>query len=336
VNPVTLLYIHLGGLALGTGMLGAWLTVVRGKNWGMLDIPVCRSSHRQPVPKGGGIGILLGFVVSALLLRLPWTFWLSATLVSLSGLWGDRCDIPPFLRLCIQFGAVLILLGGFLNHNGFSGGAQATESFVFFLMLNTGLVLAMAVFVVGTANFYNFMDGINGIAAITGMVAFGLLFFQTTEVSCKGLCLVMTVSCLAFLPFNFPEARVFMGDVGSLLLGFVYAAMLLYIARDLLDFICMTAFLFPFYADELITMSIRLQKHENLMQPHRKHLYQVLVNELGFAHWSVTAGYAILQIMVSVSVLMLKDYGMMTVILLLLFYFSAFSICFLRVRRNIC
>ena len=147
------------------------------------------------------------------------------------------------------------------------------------------MILAMAVFIVGTANFYNFMDGINGIAAITGIVGFGLLalysFLSESYSSFAVLSVCIYFSCLGFLPFNMPKAKVFMGDVGSILLGFTFAGMVVWLSKNPLDFICLAAFLFPFYADELTTMAVRIRDGDNLLRAHRRHLYQVLANEKG-------------------------------------------------------
>ena len=151
------------------------------------------------------------------------------------------------------------------------------------------------------------MDGINGIAGITGVVGFGLLAFSATlsavSPSFVTLAICMALSCLGFLPFNIPKARVFIGDVGSILLGFVFAGMVAWLSKSLLDFFCLASFLFPFYADELTTMGVRLKDGEKLFNPHRKHLYQLLANELKIAHWKVAVGYGILQLVVGLSVL---------------------------------
>jgi Fuc2NAc and GlcNAc transferase len=325
MNPISVSFLPTT-LAFICGVSGAALTVLYGHRWGMLDVPVSRSSHERPVPKGGGIGILCGFTGNALLLQFPWTFWFPVTMVSLLSFGGDRYDIPPILRLCIQFGGSLIFLVGMndVYGPGWLTGAIASDTMLFSMFLKGTLVLTMAVFIVGTANFYNFMDGINGIAGITGVVAFVLLSFQTSVAARQTLCLAIASSCLGFLPFNFPRARVFMGDVGSVLLGFVYAGMVLLISENSLDLVCMAAFLFPFYADELITMGIRIRNGENLTRPHRRHLYQILVNEFGFAHWSVSTGYAMLQTMISISVLMMKNRGIAAVMTLLLCFFLCF------------
>ena len=124
------------------------------------------------------------------------------------------------------------------------------------------------------------MDGINGIAGITGIVGFGLVgvFGLLTEQSPQWVTLafVMAFSC-GFLPFNILIARVFMGDVGSILLGFVFACMVVEFTRTFSDFVILVSFMFPFYIDELITMVERILDRQRLSLPHRRHFYQVLV-----------------------------------------------------------
>ena len=132
-----------------------------------------------------------------------------------------------------------------------------------------------------------------------------------------------------------PKARVFMGDVGSILLGFVFAGMVVWLANSLIDFICLSAFLFPFYADELTTMYVRLRDGENLTHPHRRHLYQLLANEKGISHWKVSVGYGLLQLVVGLSVLLLRDFGSVIVLSLLAAYFGAFIVVSSSIRKNL-
>jgi len=112
------------------------------------------------------------------------------------------------------------------------------------------LILPLAVFIVGTANYYNFMDGINGIAAITGIVAFCLLGFYGSlngrDPAMIALCFALAFACAGFLPFNMPAARVFMGDVGSVLLGFVFACIVVLFSNSFSEFVVLASFLFPF------------------------------------------------------------------------------------------
>jgi len=182
------------------------------------------------------------------------------------------------------------------------------------------------------------MDGINGIAGITGTVGFGLLalfnFLAGGDSNFSVLSICLALSCLGFLPFNMPKARVFMGDVGSILLGFTFAGMVAWLSKGPLDFICLAAFLFPFYADELTTMAVRIRDGENLLRAHRRHLYQLLANEKGVSQWKISVGYGMLQLVVGVTVLLLKPFGGIMILPILMTYFAGFVMVsyFIRVR----
>ena len=97
---------------------------------------------------------------------------------------------------------------------------------------------------------------------------------------------------------------------------------------------CLVSFLFPFYADECHTMVVGMRNGENLLQAHRRHIYQLLANEKGIAHWKVSLGYGLLQAMVGVSVLGVKPLGLGAVILLLIAYSVGFFAFGFLVRRS--
>jgi Fuc2NAc and GlcNAc transferase len=118
---------------------------------------------------------------------------------------------------------------------------------------------------------------------------------------------------------------VFIGDVGSILLGFIFAGMVIALSKGLLDFVCLTSFLFPFYADELTTMAVRIRDGENLLRAHRRHLYQLLANEMGVEHWKVSVGYGVLQAVVGIGALVLRGYGTLTIIFFLAVCFAGFG-----------
>jgi Fuc2NAc and GlcNAc transferase len=111
--------------------------------------------------------------------------------------------------------------------------------------------------------------------------------------------------------------------------------MVVEISRSVLDFICLTSFLFPFYADELSTMIVRLKDRENLLQPHRRHLYQLLANENEIPHWQVSTGYGLSQLIIGVSVLMMRRFGSTVVIAALAVYFGAFFLFCHALRKNL-
>ncbi|MEI6101794.1 MAG: hypothetical protein WCP73_08140, partial [Eubacteriales bacterium] len=143
-----------------------------------------------------------------------------------------------------------------------------------------------------------------------------------------------SIACLGFLPLNMPKARVFMGDIGSILLGSVFAGLIWLAAESVLDFVCMAAFLFPFYVDELSTVLVRMKNRDNLTKPHRRHYYQLLANEKGIAHWKVSVGYGVFQLAVGISVLMARACGLIAVLAVLTGWLLVFVAESCRLRKQ--
>jgi Fuc2NAc and GlcNAc transferase len=108
-----------------------------------------------------------------------------------------------------------------------------------------------------------------------------------------------------------------------------------WVFKSLHDFVCLSSFLFPFYADELATMVVRIKDGENLLRPHRKHLYQLLANEKGIPHWEVPLGYGLMQLAIGLTVLFLKPFGIIVILSLLLAYFAAFILVSSTIRKNL-
>ncbi|KAB0665279.1 glycosyltransferase family 4 protein [Oryzomonas japonica] len=319
--------ITIPGCALFLGLLGAWLMSRYAYRFGLLDIPNNRSSHELPTPRGGGIGILAALIVSALYLRVPTFFWLPATLLSLASFFDDRQGLSPRTRLILQFAASLAVL--FPQLPAFSS-SPATP----YLLLPIACL-----FMAGTANFYNFMDGINGIAGITGFVGFALLGIfagLTTQAEpYRMMAFSLSAACLGFLPMNMPRARVFMGDVGSVLLGFMFAAFCILLSASFGDFIVLAGCLFPFYADALTTLAVRWRDGDRLSLAHRRHLYQLFANQMNIPHWQVAAGYGILQLLVGSSMLALRKTGSIATIPLGLVLFGCWWLVMSRVRTRV-
>lgn len=324
----------------GLGAGGAWLIAGVPFREHLLDAPNERSSHTEPTPRGGGVGILAAFLAAGLTLRIPTTFLFAAMFISAVSFYGDYFRLSVRFRFLAQMLAALVflfpLLPALSSHFAFS--TFNLFPFLFFLIL-----FLIVLFLIGTANFYNFMDGINGIAGLSGAIGFGLLGAYTLyyapvygyRESLSLLAICIALACLGYLPFNMPRARVFMGDVGSILLGFVFAALVVMLARNYQDMVCFAALLFPFYADELTTMAVRLQDHESLVQSHRRHLYQLLANEAGMAHWIVTLIYGAIQLAIGGGVLFLNGYGVRPVVLFLTACFIIFSLLNLYIRDEI-
>lgn len=330
--------LFLVSLLLGAG--GGWLIAGIHFRDDLLDHPKDRSSHKVPTPRGGGVGILVAFIVVAVTLRLPTTFIFAAVLISVVSLYSDFFRLSVRFRLVVQFSCALLFLITVAARLSLYYDVSAIAIHPVMLPL---ILAAILVFIVGTANFFNFMDGINGIAGVSGIIAFGLLGLYNlnqplpdsyrTALSLLSIC--MAFSCLGFLPFNLPRARVFVGDVGSILLGFLFAALVVALARNFRDMICFTALLFPFYADALTTLYLRFRAGENLFKPHRRHLYQLLANECGIAHWKVTISYGAVQLIVGAAVLAGYAIGIHVVLLVFVISFLLFTGVTYRVRKKI-
>lgn len=305
------------------GFLGAFAISRSGADLGLIDTPTGRSSHTQPTPKGGGIGILLAFILASLFLHLSPFIALPVTTASLIALYGDIREIHPGIRLFIYLAAAGSTAAFFLQPVSLHGFA---------------LLLFWTVFITGTANFYNFMDGINGIAGITGAAGFGLLALLIPDqatVQLPLICAALSAASLGFLPLNIPRAKVFMGDVGSILLGLLFGIIVMHASSNLTDFLCYAALLFPFYADELSTMALRIANGDNLTQPHRKHIYQLLANECRIAHWKVSCLYGVLQLLIGTLTFMIRPGGLLPVFCFLLFCSALSVIAAIIIRRRV-
>jgi Fuc2NAc and GlcNAc transferase len=272
------------------GASGAAAMAYAGARLGLTDVANGRSSHVGVVPRGGGIGIAAGAILMALSMRLPWLALLSLVVIALVGLADDRWRLSPLLRLTLQTGAAVLACLG--------------------LMLPVAWLLWAIPLVVGTTNVYNFMDGVNGMAGLTGLVAFGLMAGLCSLLGNQQLallCVGVAAACLGFLPWNLRRhAAVFMGDVGSTTLGFSFAVVMVALAKSQPATLSLSPLLLaPFYGDALLTFARRAVHHERLSDAHRSHAYQRLANELGWAHVWVSCVYAAAEAIIGALVLAL-------------------------------
>ena len=321
----------INGLSIALGSIGAWFVSRNAHILGLIDKPNHRSSHDRPTPKGGGIGILIAFVVTCILFKFSFLFWGPVTFLSLISLYGDRINLKPILRLTVQFSVTLLFL---ISISFFQHIANDIQSLILII-----LCIFFSIYIVGTANYYNFMDGINGIAGITGIVGFALLglYGNINHQNHQWIILsfVMSFACVGFLPFNMPKAKVFMGDVGSILLGFVFACIVVVFTQTFIDFVILVSFMFPFYIDELVTMVERIADKQSLTLPHRRHFYQVLANEGGIAHWKVSVGYGIAQLLIGVIVWFTVSTNLLLGIFAIGIFIISFFIVNMKVKKKL-
>ena len=166
-----------------------------------------------------------------------------------------------------------------------------------------GSVVA-AVGIVWLINLYNFMDGIDGIAgteAISVALSAGILLFWTGSQELAWVCIILALAVGGFLVWNWPPARIFMGDVGSGFLGYVFAVLAIVSEKSFsVPLIIWLMLLGVFVTDATITLFKRLARGEKLSQPHRTHVYQLAV-QAGYSHKQVTLVVLFINIMLGIA-----------------------------------
>lgn len=290
--------IFLVGFAFLSAWLAAYGVAVSAKRLGLIDSPGHRASHSTPTPTGGGIGIALGAsIVMAWLGITSGTegFLLIAAAclglgLALVGWLDDRKGVSPGVRLLIQSGVVLTLL---------VIQPLAPLELPFGINLSGDwLMLAGVLAALWWINMFNFMDGIDGLAATQAIFMLGaaslLAWWGQPAVANDETWIAMlatAAAALGFLTLNWPPARVFMGDVGSLFLGFVMAFFALQtISSGCLGYPAWMILGTLFIVDATVTLLTRLARGERPHEAHRSHVYQRLARRWG-AHRPVTLLY---------------------------------------------
>ncbi|MBI5890607.1 MAG: glycosyltransferase family 4 protein [Nitrosomonadales bacterium] len=256
------------------------------------DIPNERSLHVAPTSRIGGIGLMLGVLSGWVLLSGVVTWWLLLPLILLFAvsLLDDMHNLPVTQRLLAQLVAAAILVAG----------AD--------LFIRYGVVTALVVllFTVWMTNLYNFMDGSDGLAG--GMALFGFTFYGIAALFVHDEAFAMlnfsvAAAALGFLFFNFPPARIFMGDAGSIPLGFLSAALGLWGWQEGCWSAWFPLLVFsPFLVDASITLLRRSLRGAKVTEAHREHYYQRLV-QAGWKHRDVALAEYVLMLAVGVSAL---------------------------------
>jgi len=251
--------------ALVTLLLVAWMLKARGRL--PLDVPNDRSLHLLPVPRSGGLAIMAGIFAGFAILQTPLTVVLPAATLVVVSHFDDVRGLPIPVRLGAQLAAAA----------GFAFGAFPTVAFPLLAILG----------ILWMANLYNFMDGSDGLAGGMTVIGFASLAagaWMSGNEAALVECAIVAAASAAFLLFNFPPARLFMGDAGSVPLGFLAAALSLLGWRDgdwpLWFPIAVFA---PFIADATVTLLKRAAALERIWQAHNKHYYQRLVRT-GWSH----------------------------------------------------
>ncbi len=290
-----------GGLALVSAV------VVRAMvSAGVLDRPSARKAHVVPTPKGGGVGIVVAFLLGISVLygfaefaRLADVYFrgvvLAAVAIAVVAYLDDLRDFPFVVKLGAQVGAALVAVGTGLYVQVFNlPGLGAVDIGVWGAVVTVGWILF-------ATNAMNFIDGLNGLVGGTVLVACG--FLAVIAAGQEGwfvyfAALLLGAAVAGFLPFNFPSARIFMGDVGSQFCGFVLAMLGVAAARFQaveMSFLLVPMLLAGVLFDVAFTLIRRVFAGENVAQAHRSHLYQVAhragvdARVIAAVHWGFAA-----------------------------------------------
>ena len=254
----------------------------------VIDEPNHRSSHTTPTPRGGGLSISLAFILCAIILPaldlLPANYGVALAggglAVALVGWIDDHRQVPQIWRSIVYLAAAcwaLYWLGGL---GRITVGSRIIELHYF------GNIIAILV-IVWLTILYNFMDGADGLAglqAVCTSMPCAYMFWQNNQPGLAICCVVLACACMGFLFWNWPPARIFMGDVGSCLIGYSLAVLAVTGEKaggmPLAVWIILLA---PFICDATLTLFRRIYHREPLHLAHRNHAYQRLL-QLGMDH----------------------------------------------------
>lgn len=260
------------------------------------DIPNARSLHSAPTPRIGGIGLILG-VLSGWALQpgsMNWWQMLPLVLLFAVSLLDDIHNLPVKLRLLAQLGAAAILVfgTGLFTHYG------------------AATALVVMLFTVWMTNLYNFMDGSNGMAggmALFGFSSYGIAALIAHNETFAMMNFSISAAALAFLYFNFPAAKVFMGDAGSIPLGYLVAAMGLLGWQQGCWPVWFPLLVFsPFIVDASVTLIKRFLRGAKITEAHREHYYQRAI-QMGWGHRKLAMVEYALMASVAVSALQYRE-----------------------------
>jgi len=268
---------------------------------GLIDVPNERSSHVVPTPRGGGVAIVIAsfaafvylFAVGALE-RRAFLALLAGLAVAAVGFADDRRRLPAAARLAVHFAAALWALGWLGGLPPLPLGQTLWSN-----PLGGGVLGVLGI--VWCTNFFNFMDGIDGLAATEGTFvtwAGAALYLQThAPAGPAAAAIVLGAACAGFLLWNWPPARIFMGDVGSGYVGYTIAVLTLIAAREQPQSVFAWWTLGGvFFVDATVTLARRVLRGERAHQAHRSHAYQRLAQRLA-SHGMTTAAVLMVNLL---------------------------------------
>ncbi|MDE2091047.1 MAG: glycosyltransferase family 4 protein [Gammaproteobacteria bacterium] len=254
----------------------------------VLDAPNERSLHVGQIPRTGGVAMVVALIIgiSCLLIRdslqLPLAIGCGTVLlVSIVSFLDDVYKLAPLFRLSVQvLAAATAISAGIRVSLIHLPGTGYPLPYIFTLVFSL-------LFMIWLTNLYNFMDGMDGFAggmAVVGFSVLGCLGLRADAIGYAAICFSIAAASAGFLVFNFPPARIFMGDVGSSTLGYLVGVLGIWADGENIAPLWATVLIFsPFIVDATVTLMRRLLAGEKVWQAHRSHYYQRLV-QAGWGH----------------------------------------------------
>lgn len=250
----------------------------------IMDHPNERSSHSLPTPRGGGLAIAIAWFAGLVYLNVSQRIEQSLFFALLSGLpltligfADDLFNLKPGIRFLVQFICAACALW-------FLGGLQNCQLSIINCQLPFLLTPLAFIAIIWSINLFNFLDGIDGYIS-TEVIFIGISLFVLTG---NTIGILLAASVGGFLIWNWPKAKIFMGDVGSTLLGFIVAVFAVYYQNtQQISIVVMLILTAVFWFDATITLFRRILNKEKLSEAHRKHAFQRIV-QAGWSHQKTT------------------------------------------------
>ena len=299
-------------------IIGLIIYLKMAEKWSIIDQPNSRSSHLVVTKRGGGIIYLIALVIYLISsnFNMP-SIIICGLLLGIMGFIDDVKNLDFKIKLIFQ----CLTIGYFLSTGSYNG-------------LEWYLLILMFFLIISSINILNFMDGINGLTilySLSFLISFYIINAQIIAFTDSNFLLIVILSNLIIGYFNIRKKAVcFLGDVGAITMGFIYAVLTITLIVKTNSLSPLILFL-VYFLDSGWTIVERLLAKENIFHPHRKHLYQLLVNEYKLSHLLVASIYFSIQALINITWLLNYEKDLSPIILISIF--GIFSVVYLLTKK---
>ena len=299
-------------------IIGIIIYLKMAEKWSIIDQPNSRSSHLVVTKRGGGIIYLIALVIYMISsnFNMP-SIIICGLLLGIMGFIDDVKNLDFKIKLIFQ----CLTIGYFLSTGSYNG-------------LEWYLLILMFFLIISSINILNFMDGINGLTilySLSFLISFYIINAHIIAFTDSNFLLIVILSNLIIGYFNIRKKAVcFLGDVGAITMGFIYAVLTITLILKTNSLSPLILFL-VYFLDSGWTIVERLLAKENIFHPHRKHLYQLLVNEYKLSHLLVASIYFSIQALINITWLLNYEKDLSPIILISIF--GIFSVIYLLTKK---